>query len=118
MEDKNKLTNAQYKFVCELLWGGVPVDKDWAIGCNLFKAEAPKILTLYPHLDKSFFEYRGLDTTTSKQMGLNKALSEMDPQARDETFRSIDKLADQEIVKKDLSGTTAEIDPESSPSLI
>lgn len=54
MEDK--LTNQQYKFICELLWGGVPVDKQWAMGTNLFKENATKILEKYPMLDKSFFE--------------------------------------------------------------
>ncbi len=52
----NKLTNQQYKFVCELLWGGVPVDKQWATGTNLFKENVTKILEKYPMLDKSFFE--------------------------------------------------------------
>ncbi len=51
-----KLTNQQYKFICELLWGGPPVDRDWAEGTKLFEAEAPKILEKYPMLDKSFFE--------------------------------------------------------------
>lgn len=51
-----KLTNQQYKFICELLWGGPPVDRDWAEGTKLFESEAPKILTKYPMLDKSFFE--------------------------------------------------------------
>jgi len=50
-----KLTNQQYKFVCELLWSGVPIDKDWAIGTPLFQQETPKILEKYPMLDKSFF---------------------------------------------------------------
>lgn len=55
-----KLTTQQYKFVCELLWGGVPVDRVWAEGTNLFKQNASKILEEYPMLDKSFFaKYNG-----------------------------------------------------------
>jgi len=53
---KEKLTNQQYKFICELLWGGSPVDRSWAEGTKLFELEAPKILEKYPMLDKSFFE--------------------------------------------------------------
>ena len=55
MEEK-KLTNQQYRFVCELLWGGVPVDRSWAEGTSLLKQNASKILEEYPMLDKSFFE--------------------------------------------------------------
>lgn len=50
------MTSQQYKFVCELLWGGVPVDRTWAEGTKIFKQEAPIILKKYPMLDKSFFE--------------------------------------------------------------
>lgn len=53
--DLNKLSNSQYKFVCELIWGSVPTDKTWALNSNLFKDQAPKILEKYPMLDKSFF---------------------------------------------------------------
>ena len=52
------LTNQQYKFVCELLWGGVPIDKNWAENSKLFQTEAPIILAKYPMLDKSFFTYK------------------------------------------------------------
>ena len=51
-----KLSNQQYKFVCELLWGGVPVDRVWAEESKLFQTNAPLILKEYPMLDKSFFE--------------------------------------------------------------
>jgi len=53
-----KLTNQEFKFVCELLWGGVPEDKKWAEETTIFKQESVKILKLYPMLDKSFFEYK------------------------------------------------------------
>ena len=58
--DKNetKYTNQQYKFICELIWGGVPIDKQWAEETRLFKEQAPVILENYPMLDKSFFEYK------------------------------------------------------------
>ncbi|HWY33354.1 MAG TPA: hypothetical protein VNX68_01830 [Nitrosopumilaceae archaeon] len=56
MSEPAKYTNQQYKFICELIWGGTPVDKSWAQGTKLFIAEAPKILEKYPMLDKSFFE--------------------------------------------------------------
>ena len=52
----NKLSNQQYRFVCELIWGGAPVDRNWAEGTKLFQQESPKILVEYPMLDKSFFE--------------------------------------------------------------
>jgi len=58
MKEEIKYTNQQYKFVCELLWGGVPIDKDWAIGTPIFIKSAPEILEKYPMLDKSFFEYK------------------------------------------------------------
>jgi hypothetical protein len=51
-----KLTNQQYKFICEILWGGVPVDRIWAEDSKLFIESAPKILEKYPYLDKSFFD--------------------------------------------------------------
>ena len=56
MSSEIKYTNQQYKFICEILWGSVPIDRAWAEGTNLFKSEAPKILGDYPMLDKSFFE--------------------------------------------------------------
>ena len=55
-KDKSKLSTQQFKFICELLWGGVPVDRNLAEESALFKTEAPKILEKYPMLDKSFFE--------------------------------------------------------------
>lgn len=58
IEEKSKLTNQQYRFICELLWGGPPVDRPWAEGTPLFQREAPLILEKYPMLDKSFFEYK------------------------------------------------------------
>jgi len=51
-----KLNTPQYKFVCELLWGNVPVDRIWAEESSIFETNAPKILEEYPMLDKSFFE--------------------------------------------------------------
>ena len=56
MADSVKYTKQQYKFICELLWGGVPVDREWAEGTKLFMIEAPKILEKYSMLDKSFDE--------------------------------------------------------------
>lgn len=52
-----KLTNQQYKFVCELIWGGVPSDKAWVESTSLFQVESKKILEQYPLLDKSFFKH-------------------------------------------------------------
>ena len=48
-----KLSNQQYRFVCEMLWGGVPVDKTWAEETAIFKANAARIIQEYPLLDKS-----------------------------------------------------------------
>lgn len=50
-----KYSNKEYIFISQLLWGGSPVDRVWAEGTNLFKAEADKILEKYPKLDKTFF---------------------------------------------------------------
>ena len=56
-ENKSSSLNAkQYRFVCELLWGGAPIDRNWAEGTKLFTSQATKILEQYPMLDKSFFE--------------------------------------------------------------
>lgn len=55
-EAKRPYDTQQYKFICELIWGGVPVDRDWVYETTLFKQEAPKILEKYPMLNKSFFE--------------------------------------------------------------
>ena len=51
-----KLTKQQHKFVCEILWGGPPEDREWAESTPLYQKEAPVILKRYPMLDKSFFE--------------------------------------------------------------
>jgi hypothetical protein len=49
-----KINDNQYKFISQLLWGGSPVDKDWAMQTKKFEEEAPKILEKYPMLNKSF----------------------------------------------------------------
>ncbi len=46
----------EYKFICELIWGGVSLDRKLAEETALFKEQAPKILKRYPKLDISFFE--------------------------------------------------------------
>lgn len=51
-----KITSQQYRFICELIWGGVPIDKIWAMETSLFKNNAARILNEYPMLDKSFFQ--------------------------------------------------------------
>lgn len=50
-----KYTNQQHKFICELLWGNVPLDRTWAEETSLYKEQGPKLLEQYPMLDKSFF---------------------------------------------------------------
>lgn len=55
-QEKTKLTNKEYVFVCELIWGGAPVDRVWAEETPIFKEKAPKILKQFPKLDKSFFD--------------------------------------------------------------
>ena len=52
------VSSKEYKFICEILWGSVPIDRTWAESTKLFEVEAPKILDMYPMLDKSFFEYK------------------------------------------------------------
>jgi hypothetical protein len=54
--NESKLTNQQFKFISELLWGGVPTNRLEAEESALFKSKAPEILKEYPMLDKSFFE--------------------------------------------------------------
>lgn len=53
-----KLSNQQYKFVCELIWGHVPIDRIWAEESSLFKEKVTKLLLQFPYLDKSFFGYK------------------------------------------------------------
>ena len=50
-----KITTKQYNFICELLWGGIPTDKDWVMNSKKFQDDGIKILEKYPELDKSFF---------------------------------------------------------------
>jgi hypothetical protein len=59
-------TNVQYKFICELIWGVVPIDKNWALESDMFKNNASKILKKYPHLDKSFIEVSKQEVVISK----------------------------------------------------
>ena len=54
--NKSKYTFAQYKFISELIWGGVPTNRKEAEESSLFKDRADKILEQYPKLDVSFFE--------------------------------------------------------------
>jgi len=67
LQEKIKLTNKEYVFVCELIWGGAPVDIEWGEQTSIFKENAPKILEKYPMLDKSFF-----DNYTKKLSGKNE----------------------------------------------
>ena len=50
-----KITSKQYNFICELLWGVAPIDKDCAMSTKKFQEDGIKILEKYPQLDKSFF---------------------------------------------------------------
>ena len=54
--EPKKYSSQEYRFICEILWGGPPVDRAWAERTRLFKEQAPKILEKYPMLNKSFFE--------------------------------------------------------------
>ena len=36
-------TKIEYINVCELIWGCVPIDQQWAIGTNIFKEMYNKI---------------------------------------------------------------------------
>lgn len=51
-----KYSKQQYDFICSLIWGGSPVDRNWAEETSLFKTRAPEIIAEYPMLDKSFNE--------------------------------------------------------------
>jgi hypothetical protein len=50
---KFKEVERDYRLVCELTWGTVPVDYDWAIKTIIFKetAEKLKIETLFEYVD-------------------------------------------------------------------
>lgn len=56
-----KLIDKQMRFVCELIWGNIPADKnykmdrEWIEKTPIFNQMAPEILERYPMLDKSFF---------------------------------------------------------------
>lgn len=50
-----KITTKQYNFICELIWGVIPIDKDWTMNSKKFQEDGIKILEKYPELDKSFF---------------------------------------------------------------
>jgi len=52
----SKYSSQQYKFISELIWGGIPVNRKEAEESSLFKEKADKILEQYPKLDVSFFE--------------------------------------------------------------
>ncbi len=56
MIEKEVITNQQYKFACELIWGSIPVDRTHAEESSIFKTRVSLILEQYPLLDKSFFE--------------------------------------------------------------
>ena len=43
-----KYTLKEYTFICSLIWGGAPVDRQWA--------EGTKIMQKYPHLDADFYK--------------------------------------------------------------
>lgn len=57
-----KLSDKQVRFVCELIWGNIPInnkgkmDRDWIEKTPIFIHRAPEILAKYPMLDKSFFD--------------------------------------------------------------
>ena len=51
-----ELTIQQYKFISELIWGNVPIDRIWAEETTIYKEQAPKLIEQYPMLDKSFFK--------------------------------------------------------------
>ena len=40
---KNKAEREQYIFICEEIWGGVPVDVVWAMGTNPYKNKLTKL---------------------------------------------------------------------------
>ena len=61
MNEAPELTNKEYKFVCEMIWGGVPfaysknnkpITKEMNMESPLFKEMAPIFLSKYPKLDK------------------------------------------------------------------
>lgn len=53
--NQSEYTKDEYKFISQLIWGCVPVERPFAEGTNIFKTNAKLILAKYPKLDKSFF---------------------------------------------------------------
>lgn len=50
---KKVMSEKTYRFCCKLIWGHVPLDKEWAMGTDIYKEESRKILSKYPFLEKS-----------------------------------------------------------------
>ena len=53
---EQKINRKEYVFCCELIWGTVPVDVNWAIGTPLYQQKSKEILAKYPRLDHDFFK--------------------------------------------------------------
>lgn len=53
MEPK-KYSTKEYNFVCELIFGSIPVNREVIETSDIFKNNAPNILAKYPKLDISF----------------------------------------------------------------
>lgn len=52
---EQKVNRKEYVFCCELIWGTVPVDVNWAINTPLYQQKSKEILAKYPKLDRDFF---------------------------------------------------------------
>jgi len=52
--EPRKYLTKEYNFVCELIFGSIPINREYIETSDIFKNNAPKILAKYPKLDVSF----------------------------------------------------------------
>ena len=64
---KLQLSEKEHIFVCELMMGCIPKDKNWVTGLPVYEDFTKKTLEKYPELDKSFFEKHNAHGINTKQ---------------------------------------------------
>ena len=52
---KSNLSKDQYKFLSEMIWGNVPIERDWAEETNIFKEKSYILIKKYPKFDINVF---------------------------------------------------------------
>lgn len=66
-----KNLNSEEKFICEIIWGGVPVDVDWVRSSKLFKEEKIKF-EHYKFYNDLFTKIKKNDNTNNSGGGKEK----------------------------------------------